>query len=155
MMRHSAGVLVYKIENKELKVLLCHMGGPYWQNIDEGAWSIPKGEFKQEKAIQAAVREFQEETSFSIKQEKLFFLGSKKQASNKLVTVFSGMEDFDADQAQSNTFMKEWPKGSGKIQEFPEMDKAAWIPISEAKQKILKGQIYFLLKLEAQLESKK
>lgn len=62
MMKHSAGVLVYKIENDQVKILLCHMGGPYWKNIDEGGWSIPKGEFKKEKAIDAATREFQEET---------------------------------------------------------------------------------------------
>ena len=135
MMKHSAGVLVYKIENQELKVLLCHMGGPYWQEKDIGAWSIPKGEYKKEKAIDAAIREFQEETSFSIQKENLSFLGSKKQSSNKLVTIFSGIEKFDPSQAKSNTFTMEWPKGSGKIQEFPEMNRAEWLPILEAKKK--------------------
>lgn len=148
MMKHSAGILIYKIENNQLKVLLCHMGGPYWQNIDKGAWSIPKGEFKKEKAIDAAMREFYEETGFHIDRNQLLFLGSKRQFNNKLVTIFSASYDFDATKASSNTFQKEWPKGSGIIQEFPEMDKAEWLNIEEAKLKILKGQIYFLEKLE-------
>ena len=151
MMKHSAGVLVYKKENDELKVLLCHMGGPYWQNIDQGAWSIPKGEFKEEKAIDAAIREFHEETGFCVEQDKLEFLGSKKQSNNKLVTIFCTTQDFDATKATSNTFTKEWPKGSGNIQEFKEMDRAEWLEISEAKKKILKGQVYFLSKLEEKL----
>lgn len=155
MMKHSAGILVYKIEDNQCKVLLCHMGGPYWQNIDKGAWSIPKGEFKEEKAMDAALREFQEETGFHTNKKKLTFLGSKKQANNKLVTVFTTNDDFDATKATSNTFLKEWPKGSGNIQEFPEMDKAEWIDVAEAKQKILKGQVYFLSKLEEKLEMKK
>lgn len=148
MMKHSAGVLVYKKENNQLKILLCHMGGPYWKNIDYGAWSIPKGEFCSEKAIDAAVREFQEETGFNIDKDQLIFLGSKKQVNNKLVTIFATTHDFDATKAKSNTFLKEWPKGSGNIQEFPEMDKAEWFNIDDGKQKILKGQIYFLSKLE-------
>ena len=148
MMKHSAGVLVYKIENNQLKVLLCHMGGPYWQNVDIGAWSIPKGKFKKEKAITAATCEFQEETGFNIDQKDLKFLGSKKQSNNKLVTIFSTNHDFDVSKAKSNTFIKEWPKGSGNMREFPEMDKAEWLDIEEAKKKILKGQVFFLERLE-------
>lgn len=151
MLKHSAGILVYKIENQKLKVLLCHMGGPYWQNVDQGAWSIPKGEFRDEKAINAAVREFGEETGFNIESKKLSFLASKKQFSNKLVIIFDVANDFDTTKAKSNTFSMEWPKGSGNIQEFPEMDKAEWFDINEAKQKILEGQVYFLLKLERKL----
>lgn len=151
MMKHSAGVLVYKMEKDGLKVLLCHMGGPYWQNMDQGAWSIPKGEFKGEKAIDAAIREFYEETGFCANQHKLSFLGSKKQSNNKLVTIFDTTQDFDVTKATSNTFTKEWPKGSGNIQEFPEMDRAEWLEIKEAKNKILKGQVYFLSKLEEKL----
>lgn len=150
-MKHSAGILAYKVENEQLKVLLCHMGGPYWQKIDKSGWSIPKGEFKKEKAIDAAVREFKEETGFNIDGNKLEFLGSKKQSNNKLITIFISMCDFDTTKAVSNTFSMEWPKGSGIIQEFPEMNKAEWLNIQEAKLKILKGQVDFLSKLEQKL----
>lgn len=154
MMKRSSGVLVYKIEQNQLKVLLCHMGGPYWQNIDEGAWSIPKGEMNHEKAISAATREFQEETGFTVDNQNLEFLGSKKQSSNKLVIIFCTMGNYDCKQATSNTFSKEWPKGSGNIQQFPEMDRAEWLNILEAKKKILPGQVYFLTKLEEKLRKK-
>lgn len=154
MMKHSAGILIYKICNNRIKVLLCHMGGPYWQNIDKGAWSIPKGEFKKEKAIDAATREFQEETGFYVDKYKLNFLGSKKQSNNKLVTIFFTTQEFDTTKSKSNTFTKEWPKGSGNFQEFPEMDRAEWLDIEEAKRKILKGQVYFLSKLESKLNIK-
>ncbi len=152
MMKRSSGVLVYKIEKNQLKVLLCHMGGPYWQNIDEGAWSIPKGEKDKEKAIDTAVREFKEETGFTVNPKNLQFLGSKKQSSNKLVTIFYTIGDYDPSKAISNTFSKEWPKGSGNIQQFPEMDRAEWLDIAVAKRKILQGQVYFLTKLESKLQ---
>lgn len=152
MMKRSAGILVYRIRNNKLEVLLCHMGGPYWKGIDDGGWSIPKGEMSKEKALDTAVREFGEETSFEIEKESLEFLGSKKQYSRKLVIIFTASHDYDASKAYSNTFQLEWPKKSGKICEFPEMDKAEWIPIDEAKRKILSGQIYFLLKLEEKIK---
>lgn len=148
MMKRSVGVLNYRIRENKVEVLLCHMGGPYWSGIDAGAWSIPKGEMKEEKAIDTAVREFQEETGFLISKESLTFLGSKKQPSRKLVTVFTSSNDYDCSKSYSNTFKKEWPKGSGIYMEFPEMDQAKWMSLSEAKEKILKGQIYFLMKLE-------
>jgi len=151
-MKRSAGILVYRIQNKQIEVLLCHMGGPYWQGVDQGGWSIPKGEMTSEKAITTAIREFQEETSFQIEKEKLTFLGSKKQSNNKLVIIFTAMGNYDASKAFSNTFQKEWPKGSGKVCEFPEMDRSEWILISDAKRKILKGQVYFLVKLEEMLK---
>ena len=154
MMKRSAGILVYRTQNRQIEVLLCHMGGPYWQEIDNGGWSIPKGEMKDEKAIFTAIREFQEETSFQIKKETLTILGSRKQSSNKLVIIFTSERDYDSTKAYSNKFQLEWPKGSGKITEFPEMDRAEWIPIVEAKRKILKGQVYFLSKLEEKLNSK-
>ena len=154
-MKRSAGILVYKIQNRQIEVLLCHMGGPYWQGVDDGGWSIPKGEMKDERAISTAIREFQEETSFQIEKESLTFLGSKKQPSNKLVIIFTASNDYDSTKAYSNTFRIEWPKGSGKISEFPEMDQAEWIPIAKAKRKILKGQVYFLSKLEERLKMQK
>ncbi len=154
-MKKSAGILVYHEEDKEIKVLLCHMGGPYWQNIDNGGWSLPKGEVGEEKVIDAAVREFQEETGFTTSKDKLEFLGSKKQSSRKLVIIFSTMNNFDASKAISNTFQKEWPKGSGIIRDFPEMDQAKWFDIETAKEKILKGQRYFLEKLETKLNQER
>ncbi len=156
MLKRSAGILVYRMNHSQIEVLLCHMGGPYWQNQDIGAWSIPKGMIEPgENVLEGACREFQEETGFVIEKEKLFFLGSKKQASYKLVIVFTGTKDFDCSKATSNTFLKEWPKGSGNICEFPEMDQAAWIPLEEAKTKILTGQVYFLEKLKRKLAKEK
>lgn len=153
-MKRSAGILVYRYKENKLQVLLCHMGGPYWENIDIGGWSIPKGEVSKEKVIDTAIREFQEETSFSTEKNTLEFLGSKKQSNNKLVIIFSTQGDYDATSSKSNTFEKEWPKGSGKIQNFPEMNQAKWMSIDEAKQKILKGQRYFIEKLVTKLESR-
>lgn len=147
MMKQSAGILPYKIENNEILVYLEHPGGPYWSKKD--IWSICKGEYKEEKALNAAIREFEEETGFKLNNSKIEFLGSKKQPStNKLVTVFSINQDLDVTKMQSNTFKLEWPPKSGNIKEFPEMDKAMWFTIKEAKTKIIPGQIYFLDKLE-------
>ncbi len=151
MMRRSAGILVYRVQNQKVQVLLSHMGGPYWEGIDEGAWSIPKGEMDSGSAIETARREFQEETGFLMDTSRLRFLGSKKQSNNKLVIIFTAEGDYDASKALSNTFTLEWPKGSGVVQEFPEMDKAEWLSLEEAKQKILPGQVYFLGKLEEEL----
>lgn len=151
-MKRSAGILVYRRKNQELQVLLCHMGGPYWQGMDEGAWSIPKGEVDSGAVMNNAIREFQEETGFLVDSSRLQFLGSKKQSNNKLVIVFTAEGDYDEAKATSNLFSLEWPKGSGVIQEFPEMDKARWFSIKDAKSKILSGQVYFLNKLEELLE---
>lgn len=154
-MKHSAGILAYKLEQGKIKVFLEHMGGPYWQNVKEGSWSIPKGELKkEEKMIEGALREFYEESGYSLSKEKLEFLASLKQKNNKLVTVFMIEKDLDPTKVTSNLFQLEWPKNSGKICEFPEMDEAAWIEIEEAKKLILKGQVKFLEKLEDKLSEK-
>ena len=154
MLKRSVGILIYKKDGDDYKVLLCHMGGPYWQHVDFGAWSLPKGMIAKSdgKIVDAALREFHEETGFSISREELSFLGSKRQASYKLVTVFTACHDYDASLASSNTFVKEWPKNSGCFCQFPEMDRAAWFTFSEAQEKILKGQIYFLQKLQRRLD---
>ena len=150
-MKKSAGILIYRKNNEKIEVLLCHMGGPYWKDIEKGGWSLPKGEMRQERAIDTALREFNEETSFLVEKEKLEFLGSKKQPSRKFVIMFMSQGDYDASKSYSNTFKKEWPKGSGKIEEFPEMDRADWFEIEHAKELILRGQVYFLSKLEQKL----
>ncbi|MCI9234135.1 MAG: NUDIX domain-containing protein [Bacilli bacterium] len=152
-MKRSAGILVYRLRNNKVEVFLEHMGGPYWQKKDEGAWSIPKGEYIEEQAIEAAVREFKEETGFELKKESLDFLASIKQGSQKLVTAFVTCHDFDEKAIKSNMFEMEWPPKSGKMVEFPEMDCAEWFQINDAKKKILKGQIPFLEKLEKYLKN--
>ena len=145
-MKRSAGILPYKIENGILKVYLEHPGGPYFENKDK--WGICKGEYESEKAIDAAVREFKEETSFDINKDELIFIGSSKQANNKLAVIFGINIDLDCSKMKSNTFKLEWPPNSGKINEYPEMDKGGWFTISEAKTKIFKGQLKILEKLE-------
>ncbi len=150
-MKRSAGILVYRMKNNQIEVFLEHMGGPYWQKIDEGAWSIPKGEYTEEQALEAAVREFKEETGFELEKENLDFLSSIKQDSQKLVTVFVTCHDFDETAVESNMFELEWPPKTGRKVSFPEMDRAEWFSLEEAKKKILKGQIPFIEKLEEYL----
>lgn len=151
MLKKSAGILVYKIENNIPKVLLCHFGGPFWEGINEGGWSIPKGELSEgEDIYSAAKREFKEETNLSI-DEELKYLGSKKVSHRKLVIIFYTLKDFDLSKCKSNTFRLECPRGSGKYNDFPEMDKYEWMDISKAKKMILANQLYFICKLEDKL----
>lgn len=153
-MKRSAGILVYKRENNQLKVLLCHFGGPYRENMDIGGWSLSKGEASfHESMIDAAKREFKEETNLEIS-TPLSYLGAKKTSHRKLVIMFYTEADFDLKNCRSNTFEMEFPKGSGKIQEFPEMDRYEWMDIDIAKEKIVESQLYFLNKLEEKLEKK-
>lgn len=145
-MKRSAGILPYRINDGKIEVYLEHPGGPYWEHKD--SWSICKGEYSNEKAMEAAIREFEEETSFKIREEELFFIGSiKLNATNKLVTIFGVNKDIDESKMKSNTFTLEWPKGSGKIKEFPEMDEGRWFIVSDARKKIFKGQEKILDKL--------
>lgn len=155
MLKRSAGILIYKKDGEDYKVLLCHMGGPYWRHVDSGAWSLPKGmvDSSKERVIDTALREFNEETGFSISRGELSYLGSKKQASYKLVIVFTACHDYDVILAKSNTFVKEWPKNSGCFCQFPEMDQASWFTLDEAQEKIIKGQAYFLKRLRQRLGS--
>lgn len=145
-MKRSAGVLPYKNQDGRIMVYLERPGGPFWEGKD--MWSICKGEYTKEKAIDAALREFQEETGFSIVKEDLFFIGSEKQfATNKLITIFGIEKDFNPTKMSSNTFKKEWPPGTGIIQEFPEMAEGRWFYIEDAYKKIFKGQKKILSKL--------
>lgn len=144
MAKLSAGILRYKWVDKQLQVLLVHPGGPFWQKKDHGAWSVPKGEYSEgEDALTAAKREFTEETGISIGEVECF-LGELKQPSGKQVSVWTLEGDCSVDQITSNTFSIEWPPNSGKIQEFPEVDAAAWFPAEVALTKILKGQKGFI-----------
>jgi len=133
------------------EVLLVHPGGPYWAKKDAGAWSIPKGEIGAgEEALPAAVREFQEETGFQ-PCGPFIPLGTEKQPSGKLVTAWAFEGNCDPSRMTSNTFAMEWPPKSGKMQEFPEMDRAEWFGIAEALKRILAGQVLFLHELEKKI----
>lgn len=129
-------------------MLLAHMGGPFWANKDDGSWSIPKGEFADGEApLEAARREFEEETG--LKPEGEFIeLAPVKQPGGK--TIFACALEWDCDAAaiKSNTFKLEWPRGSGKFCDFPEIDRAAWFFLKDARRKLLKGQTPFLDQLE-------
>jgi predicted NUDIX family NTP pyrophosphohydrolase len=144
---HSGGILLFRFIDEELQVLLVHPGGPYWAGKDDGAWSIPKGVFKDhESPLQAARREFEEETGHEVT-GRFIYLGEILQSSRKVVHVWANQSDFDASLARSNRFSMEWPRNSGIIREFPEVDRAEWFDIESARKKILKGQNGFLDRL--------
>ena len=125
-------------------MFLVHPGGPFWARKDLGAWSIPKGEFAEpEDPLEAAIREFQEETGHDI-EGPFEPLAPRKQPSGKIVHAWAVEGDLDTRKIRSNTFLLEWPKGSGQQKEFPEIDRAEWFEIREARQRILPGQIGFL-----------
>ncbi len=151
-MKKSAGVLPYKIDDNKVYVYLEKPGGPFWK--DKDSWSICKGEYEKERPIAAAIREFKEESGFDVDEKDLVFLCSTKIRSNKIATIFIVNQDFDSTKMTSNTFMIEWPIGSGKMCEFPEMIEGKWFEIEEAKSKIFKGQIRVLDKLEEYLWNK-
>lgn len=151
-MKRSAGILVYKIVDNKIKIFLAHMGGPYWEGINEGAWSIPKGEYvKGEKAIECAKREFEEETGLKITTD-ISFLMSKKVSNHKLVTIFVAQQDLSPEKFKSMKFSMEYPKGSGKYKQFNEMDNAKWIDFDEAIRLILPNQLDFLLRLKTNIK---
>jgi predicted NUDIX family NTP pyrophosphohydrolase len=141
----SAGLLLYRRANHDdgvvLEVLLGHMGGPYWARKDDGAWSIPKGEYEPgEDSFAAAKREFEEELGSSPPLVDYRSLGAHTQPGGKLVTAWAGEADFDAAGAVSNTFELEWPPRSGQMRLFPEVDKAGWFTVEVARVKLVKGQ---------------
>jgi len=140
MAKESAGLLVYRRRAGHVEVFLVHPGGPFWRNKDDGAWSIPKGELAAgEEAVTTAQREFQEETGILIA-GPFTPLESITQRGGKLVHAFLVEADFDASQVTSNTFTIEWPPRSGKQQEFPEVDRAAWFDLQTATRKMNEGQ---------------
>jgi predicted NUDIX family NTP pyrophosphohydrolase len=153
MPRKSAGILLYRFQKDGVEVFLVHPGGPFWVNKDLGSWSVPKGEYNDdEDALKAAQREFQEETGLSI-QGNFIELGEVRQPSGKRVRVWALENDQEVENIRSNTFQLEWPPKSGKMQEFPEVDRGGWFSLPEARQKILKGQIPFLDKLEEKIKT--
>jgi predicted NUDIX family NTP pyrophosphohydrolase len=146
----SAGLLLYRPGGDgRTEVLIGHPGGPFWARKDEGAWSIPKGEYDSgEDPWAAAQREFAEELGCPAPDGPRSDLGTVKQPGGKLMTAFAVAADLDISAVRSNTFTLEWPKGSGRLQEFPELDRVAWLPVAQARSKLLKGQQVFLDRLE-------
>jgi len=141
----SAGLLLYRRVNQDdeivLEVLLAHMGGPFWANKDDGAWSIPKGEYESgEDPFLAAKREFEEELGSAPPLVVYRDLGSVSQPGGKLVTAWAAEADFDAAGVVSNTFELEWPRGSGRMRSFPEIDRASWFTAEVARVKLVRGQ---------------
>jgi len=150
-MKRSAGLLLYRRRSGTTpEVLIVHMGGPFWKNKDAGGWSIPKGELEEgEEPLAVALREFEEELGAPAPRVDLLELGEVEQAGGKRVVAFAGEGDFDAADIKSNTFTIEWPRGSGKLQEFPEVDRAAWVSVDDARVKLVKAQVEFLDRLVA------
>ncbi len=147
MAKTSAGLLAFRWRQRRLEVFLVHHGGPFWAKKDEGAWSIPKGESEVgESLFEVARREFQEETGFPAS-GPFTDLESVRQSGGKVVHAWSFAGDFDAERVRSNHFSMEWPPRSGQMRSFPEVDRAAWFDLSEARVKILKGQLPFLDRL--------
>ena len=150
----SAGALLFKVlpPAGDVEVLLGHPGGPFWARRDEGAWSIPKGEYgPDEDPRAAAAREFAEELGSPLPSGPLIDLGTVRQPSGKLVTVFAVESDFDATTARSNTFEMEWPPKSGRMGSFPEIDRAEWFDCATARVKLVRGQVEFVDRLLAAL----
>jgi predicted NUDIX family NTP pyrophosphohydrolase len=147
MPKRSAGLLMYRRRNSELQVFVIHPGGPFWSNKDLGAWSIPKGEYvNDEEPLEVARREFEEETGFSSK-GNFIGLGDLKQPGGKIVTAWAFEGDCDPEKLKSNTFMMEWPPRSGRQIEVPEVDRACWYSIEDARRRLLPGQRAFLDRL--------
>jgi len=152
MAARSAGVLAFRDRNGALEVLLVHPGGPFWRNKDVGAWSIPKGEFgANEEAEAVARREFAEELGTALT-AALVPLGEIRQRGGKVVEAFAAEIDLDADAIVSNDFELEWPPRSGRMQRFPEVDRAAWFDLDEARVRINPAQAAFLDWLEQTID---
>lgn len=138
--KRSAGIVLYRKRLGILEIFLVHPGGPYWASKDNGAWSIPKGEYQQgEEALQAAQREFLEETGVALNGPFLA-LTPVRQPSGKIISAWATQGDLDPTQLRSNTFSLEWPPKSGVMQSFPEADRGAWFSLADARTKLSPGQ---------------
>ena len=154
MPKLSAGLLVYRRTDDGIEVLLVHPGGPFWAKKDEGSWSLPKGEYEpEEDPLTVALREFEEETGQPPPDHsEAEWLGEQRQPSGKVVSAWAVEGDVDVSDIRSNTFEMEWPPRSGRMQEFPEVDRAGWFGPDEARRKILRGQAGFLDRLSKLIE---
>jgi predicted NUDIX family NTP pyrophosphohydrolase len=152
MAKKSAGILLYRLINGSLEVLLVHPGGPFWVNKDIGAWSVPKGEFeREEEPLTAAIREVKEELGIQVSGQ-FMELAPAKQKSGKVIYTWALDQDIDASNITSNTFELEWPPKTGRTMLIPEVDKAAWFKLEEARIKIIPGQVPILDSLAGQLK---
>lgn len=144
--KRSAGLLVYRTTaSNVVEVLIVHPGGPFWAKKDVGAWSIPKGEYEEgEDARATAFREFEEEVGQAPPRGEPVPLGDLTQPGGKRVSAWAVEGDVDVTDATSNTFEMEWPRGSGHMRVFPEVDRVEWMPVARARTKLLKGQVPFL-----------
>ncbi|MDI3471299.1 MAG: MutT-like protein [Pseudolabrys sp.] len=153
MTKTSAGLLLWRYKTSDVQVLLVHPGGPFWAGKDNGAWSIPKGEYDAgEDPLTAAQREFGEELGAQAPQHATP-LGEIKQKGGKVVTGFAAQGDFDVSALRSNSFEMEWPPHSGRRQAFPEVDRAQWFGLAEARNKINSAQCALLDRLDALITS--
>jgi predicted NUDIX family NTP pyrophosphohydrolase len=146
--KFSAGLLPYRVRDGVVEVLIGHPGGPFWARKDDGAWSILKGEYTEgEEPWDAARREFTEETSLPPPVGPRIDFEPVRQPSGKVLTAFAVLGDVDVTDARSNTFEMEWPKGSGRLREFPEVDRVQWFSVAQARAKLLKGHRVILDRL--------
>jgi predicted NUDIX family NTP pyrophosphohydrolase len=151
MAKRSAGILLFRRRGRRLQVFLVHPGGPFWAKKDSGAWSIPKGEYVEgTDPLETARREFEEETGVSPKGQ-LIPLTELRQPSGKVVKAWALEGDCDPGELRSNVFSMEWPPKSGRVREFPEVDRGDWFAMDVARVKLLKGQVGFLDQLESAL----
>lgn len=150
MPKLSAGLLLYRVRDGVVEVLIAHPGGPFWARKDDGAWSIPKGEYTDgEEPWAVAQREFAEEIGLAPPAGPRIEFPPLRQPSGKVVTAFAVRGELDVADAHSNTFELEWPRGSGQIRSFPEVDRVGWFPVAQARAKLLKGHRPFLDRLMA------
>ena len=156
--KRSAGILLYRREGGDVRFLLVHPGGPFWTKKDAGAWTIPKGGIEDEEEPRAcAIRELEEELGAApeLDPEQLIELGAIRQRGGKVVEAWAAEAEFDPAQLASNTFTMEWPPRSGTEQEFPEVDRAEWLDLETAREKILPAQAELLDRLLERLGSAK
>jgi predicted NUDIX family NTP pyrophosphohydrolase len=146
--KQSAGILLYRFRNSQTEVLLVHPGGPFWKNKDEGAWSIPKGEFAEgENAFEVAKREFKEETGSDFVGINIIQLKPIRQKNHKTIYAWAAEGDLDTATIRSNTFELEWPPKSGKRIQVPEIDRGEWFEVEVALEKIIPAQNALLFEL--------
>lgn len=150
--KRSAGILLFRRDTAAVEVLIGHMGGPYWQRRDDGGWSIPKGEYAEdEEPLAAARREFTEELGLPVPDGPAIPLGEVVQPRGKVVTIWAVEGDLDPTAVVPGTFQMQWPPRSGRLAEFPEMDRVGWFDLETAGQKLVSGQCPFLDRLAERL----
>jgi predicted NUDIX family NTP pyrophosphohydrolase len=149
--KRSAGLLLFR-RQPQLEVLIGHLGGPLWSRRESAAWSIPKGEYgPDETPLQAARREFTEELGLPVPEGEFLELGTVTQSGGKQVTAWAVEAEVDLDQVVLGTFELEWPRGSGRMQSFPELDRVAWCTPEQASERLITSQRQFLQRLTEHL----